>query len=107
MEDEYPGIKGNLDIFGADDEGVPHVFIHGDPEGLRSFAKLLNSLADVDQDKVIDLFIGFQEHVHLEPDFDLSKSSHKTIVGRLDGAKTGAFPKRFIKRSKTNYRPAT
>lgn len=107
MENEYPGIKGNLDIFGEDDDGIPHVFIHGDPEGLRSFAKLLISLADTNQDQVIDSFIGFQEHVHLEPNYDLSKSSQRTIVGRLDGAKTGDFPKRFEKRTKINYRPAT
>lgn len=52
MEDQYPGIKGNLDIFGDDDDGIPHVFIHGDSEGLRSFAKLLIALADADQTNV-------------------------------------------------------
>lgn len=107
MEDQYPGIKGNLDIFGDDDDGIPHVFIHGDSEGLRSFAKLLIALADADQTNVPDSFIGFQEHVHLEPDFDLSRSSQITIVGRLDGAKNGNFPKRFKQREKIKYRPAT
>jgi len=107
MEDEYPGIKGNIEIFSDDDDGAPHVFIHGDPEGLRSFAKLLIALAERDQNNISDEFIGFQEHVHLIPDFDISKSSLKTIVGRLDGAKTGIFPKRFQDRTKTKYRPAT
>ena len=107
MEEGYPGIKGNIEIFGDEDEGIPHVFIHGDSEGLISFAKLLLALADVDQNQVSDSFIGYQEHVHLEPDFDLSQSSQRTIVGRLDGAKTGKFPRRFKQRTKIEYRPAT
>ncbi len=104
---EYPGIKGNIEIFGDEDDGIPHVFIHGDPEGLKSFAKLLIALAETDQNVFPDSFKGFQEHVHLEYDFDLSLSSHRTIVGRLDGAKTGKFPERFKARTKTKYRSAT
>jgi len=107
MGDGHPGIRGHLDIFGGTDEGVPHVFIHGDPEGLRSLAKLLISLADEQQDNYPESFTGFQEHVHLEPDYDISNSSHRTIVGRLDGARTGEFPPRYIARTKSKYRKAT
>lgn len=51
------------------------VLIHGDPEGLRSLAKLLLDLADTDQDNIDNLPIGAREHIHLYPDFELSGSS--------------------------------
>ena len=107
MSEDYPGIKGNLDIYGYEEDGKLCVNIHGDPEGLRSLADLLIALADADQDNVGEHWSGMQEHVHLDPDYDISESSHYTIVGRLDGAITKKFPDRFKPRTKTSYRPAT
>ena len=96
----YPGIRGNLEIMGYEDDGVPHVNIHGDAAGLRSLAKLLETLADVDQ-KTLEGYPDYaREHVHLGPDFQLSLSSHRTIVGRLDDKGTGGFPDTFTPRTK-------
>jgi len=75
-------ITGHLDIFIADHEdefeGEIHkwqdILIHDDPEGLRSFAKLLIKVADLGVDSIADLPIGAREHIHLQPDFDISKS---------------------------------
>lgn len=68
-----------------------NVIIHGDPEGLRSLANLLLKLADLDQSAVEDLPVGAREHYHLQPNWDLSKSSDQVIVGRLDAKGTGDF----------------
>ncbi len=99
-------IKGHLDIFIShneeEDDGEiskwDEVLIHGDPEGLKSFAKLLIELADLNQEKVNDKFIpiGSREHYHLCPEIELSKSSIKVIVGRLDAKGTGAFYDGYI-----------
>jgi uncharacterized protein YdeI (YjbR/CyaY-like superfamily) len=88
-----------LDIFVADNEDEfegeitkwQKVMIHGDPEGLRSLAKLLMKMADLDQEKRTDLPTGAREHYHLRPGWELSKSSVDTIVGRLDAKGTGRF----------------
>ena len=97
-------ITGHLDIFIADNkdefEGEvtqwQDLLIHGDPEGLKSFAKLLIRIADLNQDHIIDLPIGEREHIHLRPNVDISKSSIEVIVGRLDAKGTGAFYDRYI-----------
>lgn len=87
-------ISGELDIFKSKDE----IQIHGNPEGLKSFAKLLLEIADLNQEQVDDKFlpIGAREHYHLRPGLELSKSSDEVIVGRLDAKGTGEFYKRFI-----------
>lgn len=85
-------IKGHLDTFVSDTEDESkgetkkwqEVLIHGDSDGLRSFAKLLMNLADLDQENQTDLPIGAREHYHLRPNLELSKSSVEAIVGRLD-----------------------
>ena len=99
-------IKGNLDIFVIENEAEDadngksftwqNISIHGDPEGVRSFAKLLIKLADINQDEVIDLPNGAREHIHLQPNYDLSKSSNQLIVGRLDAKGTGDFYGRYV-----------
>ncbi len=99
-------ITGNLDIFVIENEDEldgdkmqwKQVLIHGDPEGLRSFAQLLIKLADLKQDDVDKLPVGAREHIHLQPKFDLSNSSEMVIVGRLDAKGTGAFYDRYISR---------
>jgi len=101
-------ITGNLDIFIVQNENdwdgkimkSPEILIHGDAEGLKSFASLLIKLADANQNDIIGLPIGAREHVHLRPEYDLSNSSEKVIVGRLDAKGTGAFYDRYIPRKK-------
>ena|ERR1700753_969270 len=99
-------IAGHLDIIIDDKEdefeGIIEkwrdVLIHGDPEGLRSFARLLMKLADLNQDKVDDLPIGAREHIHLRPKWDLGKNSVQTIIGRIDAKGTGRFYDSYVPR---------
>jgi hypothetical protein len=109
MKSKYSSVlKGNLDIFviqkEEDFDGKierwREILIHGDPEGLRSFAALLIKLADTNQNDDVDLPVGAREHVHLRPKLDLSNSSEAIIVGRLDAKGTGAFYDRYIPASK-------
>jgi hypothetical protein len=82
-------IEGHLDIKVIVNEDVldgeiikwNEVLIHGDPEGLKSLAKQLIYLAELDQEKVEDKYLpsGAREHLHLRPNFELSKSSTETI----------------------------
>ena len=92
-------LKGHLDIIVTENRDSldgelmewQEILIHGDPEGLRSFAKLLLDLADRDQDKNNTLPKGAREHVHLRPNLDLRKSSIDVIVGRLYSKGTRDF----------------
>ncbi|WP_184544701.1 Imm32 family immunity protein [Mucilaginibacter sp. FT3.2] len=100
-------MTGHLDVFVVDNEDEfegeiqkwQEVLIHGDPEGLRSFAKLLIKIADLNQDSIAVLPIGAREHLHLQPDFDISKSSVQVIVGRIDAKGTGAFYDRYLEKT--------
>ena len=60
MNDKSPGIEGNLEI----SRNPSGIFIGGDPDGLRSLAKLLCWLADFDQ-YALPFPDGFHQHVHL------------------------------------------
>ncbi|MBO2007946.1 hypothetical protein J4E00_02725 [Siccationidurans soli] len=103
-------IEGHLDIFisrneGKDDEKSViwnEILIHGDPEGLKSFAKLLVEIADLNQEKVDNKYlpVGAREHYHLRPGFELANSSIEVIVGRLDAKGTGAFYDRYVSKDK-------
>ncbi|WP_338870628.1 hypothetical protein WBJ53_23255 [Spirosoma sp. SC4-14] len=102
---EYKKIKGNeieghLDIFSYQNEDDKNetILIHGDSEGLKSLAKLLIDIAELNQEEVndTDLPIGAREHYHLSPGVELSNSSSEVIVGRLDAKGTGIFYDRFI-----------
>jgi hypothetical protein len=92
-------LKGHLDIIVTENEDSfdgelmkwQEILIHGDPEGLRSFANLLFELANRNQTENIELPIGAREHVHLRPNIELSKSSLEVIVGRLDAKGNGTF----------------
>ena len=104
-------ITGHLDLFVADQEEEfegkiekwQTILSHGDPEGLRSFARLLLRLADLPQDELSALPLGAREHVSLRPDFDLSNSSTaEVVVGRLDAKGTGSFYDRYV--AKSGYR---
>jgi len=104
MKKHKSEITGHLDIFVADNEDEfegeitkwQDILIHGDPEGLKSFARLLTRLADLNQEEITALPIGAREHVHLQPDCDISKSSVNVIVGGIDAKGTGAFFDRYI-----------
>lgn len=103
-------IKGELDIFISHNEDEiddvttkwAEVLIHGNPEGLKSFAKLLLEIAELKQEDVEDKYlpIGAREHYHLRPGIELSKSSVEVIVGRLDAKGTGNFYDRYIPKIK-------
>jgi len=105
-------IKGHLDIFAVDNEDEfegeiqkwQEVMIHGDPEGLRSFAKLLMRIANLNQEARTDIPIGAKEHYHLRPDYELSKSSVEVIVGRIDAKGTGEFYDRFIPKDPNRWK---
>lgn len=100
-------ISGHLDIFVTENKDVldgekmkwKEILIHGDPEGLKSFAQLLIKLADTNQENIDGLPVGAREHIHLRPKFDLSESSEEIIVGRLDAKGTGHFYDRYIEKN--------
>ena len=99
-------ISGHLDIFVAEKEDKvkgeitkwQDILIHGDPEGLKSLARLLTKIADLNQDKMTNLPIGAREHKHLRPNIDISKSSVQVIVGRIDAKGSGVFYDRYIEK---------
>ncbi|RYE13304.1 MAG: hypothetical protein EOP34_09090 [Rickettsiales bacterium] len=101
-------IAGHLDLFIIENEDDfegeitkwQDIMIHGDPEGLRSFAKLLTRIADLNQDDIAGLPRGAREHIHLRPGFDTSKSSVEVIVGRIDAKGTGTFYDRYVPKAK-------
>ncbi|MGH2646000.1 MAG: Imm32 family immunity protein [Ginsengibacter sp.] len=104
-------IEGHLDIFISHNEDEndgeiikwDDILIHGNPEGLKSLAKLLIEIAELNREKVEDklLPVGAREHYHLRPGIELSKSSNEVIVGRLDAKGTGAFYDRYISKDKS------
>ncbi len=104
MENIKSEIYGHLDIIVAEHEdeldGVKiqwkEVLIHGDPDGLKSLAKLLLKLSDLNQENNVGLPFGAREHIHLRPKFDLANSSEEVILGRLDAKGTGAFYDKYI-----------
>ncbi|MBE7177842.1 MAG: hypothetical protein INR69_15655 [Mucilaginibacter polytrichastri] len=95
-------VAQNEDEFEGETIRWNEVLIHGDPEGLRSLAKLLNEIAALNQEKVNDrdLPVGEREHYHLSPGIELSESSVQVIVGRLDAKGSGRFYDRYVPKNK-------
>jgi len=103
-------IDGHLDIFISTNEEENNgelirwdeILIHGNPEGLKSLAKLLIEIAELNQEDVDDKYlpVGAREHFHLRPNVELSRSSCEVIVGRLDAKGTGNFYDRYIPKTK-------
>jgi hypothetical protein len=91
-------VDNKVDEFEGEIEKWQDVLIHGDPEGLRSFAKFLMKVADIDQDNIPDSVLPFgeREHFHLRANLDISKSSVQVIVGRIDAKGTGLFYDRYV-----------
>ena len=84
-------IKGSLEI----SRRRKGVFIGGDPDGLRSLAKILIWLADVDQESHPNMPNGAREHTNLccEPPYNhLTRFSVPTELCRLDAKGTGELP---------------
>lgn len=69
------------------------VLIYGDPQGLRTFSKLLVAVAALNQKDIPDqnLPVGVGHHLHLKPVEQLNRESLPLIVGRLDGKGTREF----------------
>ena len=89
-------IKGSLEI--SVGRGRTGIFIGGDPQGLRSLAKTLNWLADVDQEAYSGIPVGERAHTHLhagEPFAHLTQFSANTEICRLDAKGTKEFPKYY------------
>jgi hypothetical protein len=59
-------IEGHLDIFAS--SNADEILIHGNSEGLKSLAKLLIEIAELNQEDVEDKFlpIGAREHSHYD-----------------------------------------
>jgi hypothetical protein len=99
-------IEGALDIFVSHSEAEENgeivtwneIAIHGDPAGLKSLAKLLLEIAELNQEEVADRYLpaGAREHYQLRPGIELANSSDQVIVGRLDAKTTGDFYERYI-----------
>lgn len=99
-------IEGILDIFVSRNEAEENgelvswneVLIHGNPAGLKSLAKLLLEIAELNQAEVADKYlpVGAREHYQLRPGIELSNSSDQVVVGRIDAKVTGDFYERYI-----------
>jgi len=92
----------NEDEFEGKIEKWNEILIHGDSEGLKSLAKQLVDLAELDQEKVDNKYlpVGAREHLHLRPNLELSKSSTETIIGRLDSKINKDFPENYEPKDK-------
>ena len=102
---QFPLIEGNLFVVVAEDVDDENIYLRGDPAGLLSLAKVLTTLAQIDQTKLAALpSEGSTEHLHLEPDLDLSANSRALVVGRLDD-KRGKFDQTFQPRRKKRSTP--
>lgn len=92
---QFPLIEGNLSVIVSQAADNENVYLRGDPAGLLSLAKILTSLAEVDQSKLPGLpSAGASEHIHLEANLDLSADSKPLVIGRLDD-KNGGFDETF------------
>jgi hypothetical protein len=95
-----PKIKGSLEISKSRDG----ILIAGDPAALRSLAKLITWLANIDQESRTGVPVGERCHVHLyprdkpEPFGDsLTRFSENTEICRFDAKGTGDFPAKYLR----------
>ena len=94
QEIHFPGIKGNLIVWYSEDENAEKtVHIYGDPDGLRSFGKLLFAIAELNQENIPDRNLppGQGFHVYIDNKNQLVKESREVLLGRLDGKLTKDF----------------
>jgi hypothetical protein len=91
-----PKIQGNLEI-SKNESGI---FIGGDPDGLRSLARLLTWLADIDQNSLDRMPDGERCHLHLhahdaEGFNSLTWFSEEAELCRLDAKGTCDLPPKY------------
>ena len=99
---QFPLIEGNLFVVVAEDVDDENIYLRGDPAGLLSLAKVLTTLAQIDQTKLAALpNEGSTEHL---PRSRLSANSRALVVGRLDD-KRGKFDQTFQPRRKKRSTP--
>ncbi|WFB35226.1 hypothetical protein P3T73_13755 [Kiritimatiellota bacterium B12222] len=84
-------MTGALDIFPVVRGQQTEVQIWGDPEGLRSLAKLLVTLADYDQSES-DAPDGSRAHTHLSPNRHLGYPSSSVQISRGDAKGSCELP---------------
>jgi hypothetical protein len=101
----YSPLEGNLQVIAGCEDETGTIYIAGDPKGLKSLARLLIELAEVDQTQLPSLpEMGASEHIHLQPDTHLGKGSLPLVVSRLDD-KNGKFDETFQKATKPSASP--
>ena len=89
---DYPKKQGKIDIYPQIIDGnLVTISIIGDPDGLRYMARLLDYLADYDQEKSQDP-IGTREHIHLHRNEQLGDYSCEVELCRADAKGTGELP---------------
>jgi hypothetical protein len=103
-----PKIDGMLEI----SQSSNRIFIGGDPAALRSLARLLTWLADIDQNALRTQPDGERCHVHLHANDaegfnSLTPFSMETEVCRLDAKGTGEFPEKYYRLNSGPGRTAT
>jgi len=86
-------IQGELDIFVSHSQEGNHyqsvtgneILIHGNPEGLRSLAKLLLEIAELNQEAVEDKFlpVGARELIIYERELNYQKAQTKLLLADL------------------------
>ena len=90
---DCPPVEGHVEVTKNQDG----VVIAGDPEGLRSLARLLEWIANVDQESIASQPDGERYHIHLHPSRkgygSLTASSLETELCRLDAKGTGELRK--------------
>ena len=85
-------IQGKLNcIPKVNDASKMSVEITGDPEGLRSLAKILKGLAD-NPSEMVETPPGIACHLHLYPEIDLGWYSCELVLSRADDLDTGEMP---------------
>lgn len=86
-----PDRQGKIDIYPECQSGRTGVTIIGTPEGLRYLSRLLDFLADYDQDGS-HAPAETREHLHLHPLLQLGKHSCEVELCRADAKGTGELP---------------
>lgn len=87
----FPRPWGRLLVFHWQEFLYQAVGIYGDPDGLRSFGKLLIAEGDLDQKQIPEGNLPSSEGHHLEvdPSFCIHPQSIPVVLGRLDTKVTG------------------
>ena len=88
---KLPKKQGKIDIYPEIENGRVSVTIIGTPEGLKYLARLLDFLADFDQERS-DAPDDTREHTHLHAGCQLGEHSCEVELCRADAKGTGELP---------------